>query len=473
MATQTYAFSGGRNEVPPYGDRWQIGFSGTWVFGDYWSLAVTSSEGDLTLGVGNLHALTPTVCFTYRNREYLGMGTQFNFSANGDVTEWEEQASGTGFVAYLSNFGTQDTITALNQLQGRLAVIGKLSAQIWTVDADPNLFTLVQTLDNIGTEAPLSVQNLGDFDVLFLDPTGVRSLRAREVTLNADVDDVGLAIDSLVQAAQVGFDASGSCSIVEPTSKRYWLFVKDTIYVLSRYRSSKISAWATYLPTYQANAAVLVPPTFAGDSSAIIVYGLTTGAQYKLTIGNAASVLLGNGDTLIANGYFVAPSANVTIFGTLGVDWTGHIEGTYMFTPEKFVVHNKKVYCRSTERLLLVYGGSDGNTYDRTVATLKTPWLDDRKPATLKQGQGIDIAMLGAWLLKAGTDPISGLLADVYESGDGDDPDENSDSSFDTGRKPFESVGTHFQLEAVSSNESSKAAKISSVIYHFNLGTTE
>lgn len=253
MPFTNFAFGGtggvGVNAVAAYGDRWQFGFNGTWTAGDSWDFLVSSTSGNFTLGLGNFEQIPPTACFAYKERIYLAMGKQFNFSDNNDPTSWEEQNPGAGFTLYLTSLGNQDTVAGFNQLQGRLAVFARRSIQLWTVDADPNNFALVQTMDNIGTIAPLAIQNLGDYDVIFLDDTGLRSLRWREVTLNADVDDIGSPVDEFVLASLQGYTASLSCGVVDPKTKNYWCFINGTIYVLSRHTSSKVQAWSTYLAT--------------------------------------------------------------------------------------------------------------------------------------------------------------------------------------------------------------------------------
>src|SRR5207245_816069 len=141
----------------------------------------------------------------------------------------------------------------------------------------------------------LSVHQRGDVDGLFLDDTGFRSLRTREVTLNAYIDDVGSSIDAIVQTALITTDGQPVCGIVEPTTKNYWCYLSGDIYVLSRHPAGKITAWSIYKAV---------------------------------------------GDDGVA------------------------------FTPEKFVVFNGQVYCRSVEGNLYKYGGDDNNTYDATVVTV-------------------------------------------------------------------------------------------------------
>lgn len=264
MPTTNFAFSGGQAAVPGYGDRWQALFGGSWALSfppEYWSLAITSSEGDFTLGVGNLHALVATVCLTFKDRVFAGMGSQYNFCDNGDPTGWEEQNPGAGFFQFLSQYGGQDTINSFGVTQGRLMVIGRRSVQIWQVDGDPANFSLIQVLDNIGTLAPAVALQLGDMDVLVLYDTGVRSLKTKEVTLSAYVDDVGSPIDDFIQTALAGLSSSisgAACGIVEPKTGNAWIHLNGTIYVLSRHPGAKITAWSTYEP--RGNDNVLFTP---------------------------------------------------------------------------------------------------------------------------------------------------------------------------------------------------------------------
>ena len=401
----------GVSAVPPWGQREQFlffsksGFGSALIAGDTWTTVLTTTEGDITIGSGQLqvdssgHGLSPTFPFTYRNRVYLANGSQFNFSDNGDPTEWEQQGAGAGFIPYLSYFGSQDQVVTINQLQGRLAVFGERSIQIWTADADPANFALVQEMDNIGTKAPLSAQNIGDYDVIFLDVTGYRSLRQREVTQNAYVDDVGIPIDSLVEDDLVTANPATCCSIVDPSTKRFMSYLNGKIYVLSRYPSSKISAWSTYDPK---------------DSNGLA------------------------------------------------------------FVPQKFIVFNGIVYCRTADNRLISLGGNSGIAYDGSVLTVELPWLDDKQPKLMKYSLGVDIACAGQWQLYLSMDPTSFAktesppqLAYYVPATTGD---ESADSSFDLQRIAFQQRGTHFKLLASTSPSWGEIATLSELQFHYNKG---
>ncbi len=74
-----------------------------------------------------------------------------------------------------------------------------------------------------------------------------------------------------------------ACSLVD-TAGRYWLFLKDTIYVLSYYPTNKIVAWGTYVPGFVPQK-LLVGSVFLGDidipiartSSAMQTFDTTSG----------------------------------------------------------------------------------------------------------------------------------------------------------------------------------------------------
>jgi hypothetical protein len=260
---------------------------------------------------------------------------------------------------------------------------------------------MVQAMDNSGTVAPLSVQSIGDYDVLYLDPTGFRSARARELTNNAFVDDVGSAIDTTVQQALQGYDATQVCAIVEPATKNYWCYVNGNLYVYSRRPSSKISAWSTFKCVTQYNEA---------------------------------------------------------------------------FVPQKFVVYNNRVYCRSQERFLILYGGARGNQYDQFAqVTMQLPWLDGKAPEMFKQGVAINAVIQGKWNIYVSMNPqqTQWPANPTFSGGDANNPNSLTDSTYDIGFVEYTENGTHYSMKAVSANASTTVPAIfSSFAFHYNRANT-
>lgn len=469
MPTYTFHFSGGVNAVDGWGQRDQAKFIGTWAIDDRWSLKFTSTVGDFTLGVGNLTGGTYQFMMTYANRVYLANGANWNFSAIDDPVGWEEQNIGAGSVSYRSSIGYVDSTLAFGVVQGRLAVFGRQSIQIWSVNADPGLFKREQILANIGTVAPNSVQGIGELDVMFLDDTGIRSLRSKEVTLNAYVADLGSPIDSIVQTNLRGLSAAqkaSAVSVVEPTNKRYWLYLNGVIYVLSNFPLSKVTAWSTYLATYETTFG---SGSFSGSvgvgTGNLAITGLTIGAKYEWTPGNSVSITSAGGTTLTSAGEFIPTAMSATVVGPAGVVYTGTLKGQVAFTPERMVVYNGLIYIRSTAGDLLVYGGLNNNTFDSAVPTVELPWLDMQTPTLVKQGQGLDIAMKGKWKVMCSMNPRATSLTEIVNRGGitSGSVDIEEDSTFDVGHFGYSANGTHFKLKFVGSAASTeqKVAKVS------------
>lgn len=468
-----FAFSGGVTTIPGYGQEDTFIFTQRWNNASTWTISATSTnEGDFTLGKGRIAGISMAALKTLANRAFLAAGSSFYFCDNVDPVEgngpieWEEQGPGAGQIPFVSQYGAQDSVVGFASQQGRLAIFGRYSIQVWSIDSDPANFSRIQVLGNIGCRSVNSIQQLGDYDVLFLDDSGLRSLRSKEVTLNADPIDIGSAIDSLVTAKASSF--TSACAVVEPTSKRYWCFISDTIFVLSYFRSNKIVAWSTYLPTYNVNTVFLpFSDHYASDGTTTYV-NLTSGNAYTWTKGANDTSITVNGTTYTVTTTFAYDgSSTVTGTGTANALVTASlVEKTQTaFTPEKFIVYNGIVYIRTSTGLLLHYTEA---SYDSTVATVVTPYMDDKRPAEEKAGQAIDVAMSGAWTIKVGTDPATDNYQDAYISGSLTTPSMKIDSSFDYMRVGFSALSTHFAFKAVSSAACLQKCTLGALHYHYN-----
>ncbi len=108
-------------------------------------------------------------------------------------------------------------------------------------------------------------------------------------------------------------------------------------------------------------------------------------------------------------------------------------------TPTKFETLNGRVYMRSGDDLFL-YGGSDGVTYDESVCSWSTYYMDAKNPSAQKLSVGFDAALTGAWVLSFGMDPASGIVEEVYR---------NNAATFWQGRVPVQQQGTHIKVSGV------------------------
>ena len=461
----TFPFSGGVLASYAFGQKSKIRFAGTWAVTEDWTIAIESTlSGSFTLGKGNIAEQPFVSSLKLRNRMYIGFGSNFALSENGDVTLWEKQNIGAAVIPFLSQFGQQDNVKAFASLQGRLAVIGRFSTQLWSIDADPANFVLQQTLDNTGTQAMLSVKSIGDLDVLYLDDSGIRSLRAKESTLNASVNDIGTPIDLTIRNALIGYDASAACAIVEPTTKQYWLFLNGNIYVLSNYPESKILAWSTYKPQYASTVAIVTGPSYLGNGQA--GYNLTVGTSYYWTKGANDTSFSDGTTTLTSSGGFIAADVTGTGVGTALAAVTATLVKTdNSFTPTKLVVYNGQIYIRGSDNNIYRYGGSDNNTFDHCRAVAELPWLDLKEPSTKKQLLGIDAAFVGHWQIQTSMNPRASTFVTAIDRGSQTAPNMVDDSTFDVGRFAASGNGTHIKIKATSwTDDAAKLGKLS-VIY--------
>ncbi|MBL4766287.1 MAG: hypothetical protein JKY94_00940 [Rhodobacteraceae bacterium] len=185
---------------------------------------------------------------TVKSKMYSTSGSLLHYAQVDNPTEWNNTDLGAGFDNLSNNASGSENLTALATYFSNLAIFAEESIQIWFVDVDPVANQQLQVLNNTGTFAPRSVREFGDNDVFYLSKSGVRSLRARDSSNAAFVNDVGTAIDDIiVPVVRDNYtEAVNAVSVVEPRAGRYMLALDGCIYVFSFFPTSKISAWSCY-----------------------------------------------------------------------------------------------------------------------------------------------------------------------------------------------------------------------------------
>ena len=233
----------------------EITLGGTKDDGDVFSISITNdTSGVFKKFCGKRTAgISPTLAKAFNKKVYIATADGVYFPKINDLTEWEDDDLGSGVISVTNHaYGSQE-VKAIGIYSNNLAFFTENNIQIWFIDPDPNLNSQVQTLDNVGTFAPLGVQRIGDIDVLFPSHSGIRSLRARDSSNSATVSDIGTPIDEVITDAIRNASAAelaAASSIVDPVDGRYWLHLAGTIYVLSWFRSNGVAAWSTYDTNY-------------------------------------------------------------------------------------------------------------------------------------------------------------------------------------------------------------------------------
>jgi hypothetical protein len=95
-------------------------------------------------------------------------------------------------------------------------------------------------------------------------------------------------------------------------------------------------------------------------------------------------------------GYFISSVSQVVTAGA----GTLYNASKTTFVPIKFVIYNSQVYFLASyggTNYLLVFGGTNNTTYDGTLATVATPWLDMGSPTFRKVLTSLDFAMTNSW----------------------------------------------------------------------------
>lgn len=474
MPTLNDSFTGGTLQVQEAGQKSKIRFAYTWVDGDTWTIPFTSTlTGDFTIGKGNIAGQNFSSIGKLKDRLYLGFGSTFALSGVGDPEGWEEQNPGAATINYLSQFGAQDTVVAFGSMQGRLAVLGNQSIQMWDVDANPQNFVLQQTMDNTGTSDPLSVQSIGDLDLLYLDKSGVRSLRAKESTLNAYVSDMGTAIDALIRTALRSYTVGSACAIVEPTTRQYWLYLNGYIYVLSYYPQSKITAWSTYEPCVVSSA--WTPDAANYDAvTGYVSYRVGENPTESQAVGDSFYWVKGGAAASIRNdlastyredtGGFVINNEFALVireYGTPGSPVGGTlVKVNKTFVPQKFVVSSSRVYVKGDKNKIYLYGGTSNTTFDRCRKTAELPW-STLGHSEHKQLKGVDAAFTGRWEFYLKSNPRASSFVKYVFRGSDSSPSMTEDSTYDLGHFGVSGHGTHVKIKAESFDDTEvKLAKL-------------
>lgn len=253
------------------------------LFGTALGFGVTPSSG-LTMsgGVNSEDTFVPgTFVLTIGSKMYSTSGPNMHFSGIQQPTRWTTEAVGAGFVDMSSESSGSEELKALARYQQYVAVFSETVIQIWYVDPDPALNRQAQVLNNTGTGSPRSVTQFGDSDVFYLNESGLRSLRARDSSNAASTADIGVPVDTLVTAKLATLttaDRDKIFGLIEPREGRFWLIIKDEIFVFSFFSGSGgtkgVSAWTMYRPGFDVEDAIVFQRrVYLRSGNSIYVYG--------------------------------------------------------------------------------------------------------------------------------------------------------------------------------------------------------
>lgn len=276
---------------------------------------------------------------THQTKAYIVDGRNLRFSAVNDPDNFA--GTGSGLIDVTAQDTGSTELVGIEQYYSYLALFARNAIQIWQMDTDPANNTLVQVLGNIGLVAPNAAAKYGNGDVLFLSDTGIRSVRARDSSNAAVLNDIGSPIDPRISERRADLtpeDAEKIAALVDPLSGHFWLVWGSEVFVLAYYPNSKVTAWSTFEPPITVD---------------------------YVTLANSR-VAFRSGEELFVYGS-VPPSGSP-------------------FDPNVPV-------------------GSTSALYDASTVEIELPPIDVGQPATDKTWQALDIACEGVWAVYVNPDP--------------------------------------------------------------------
>lgn len=241
---------------------------------------------DWTEGVSGKPSAIGTIAKTHKRKVYSAAGSILYFCDVDEPTSWNWIATGSpgassgvgaGFVNMANHQTGSDDITALGVYKSNLVAMSRRVIQIWQMEADPDANYQVQVVLETGTRSPNAVRGFGDYDMLYLSDSGIRSIRSINYQTTAGVLDIGTPIDPLVREHVLGLtdtQVQNACSIVEPVDGRFWLALGDKVFVFTHFQSKSIAAWSWYEPGFEISHMVSINDRiYARSGFDVYLYG--------------------------------------------------------------------------------------------------------------------------------------------------------------------------------------------------------
>lgn len=242
------------------------------------------SANPIYWGATRVAGTTPVSALTFKTKAHITSNSSLFFSGVNQPTKWGENGTGAGFINLSNSSGGNESLTGLALYQGNLAAFSRRTVQVWAIDTDPAQNKQGQVLSNTGALGAGSIVSVGEIDVFYLSDSGIRSLRARDSSNAAVVNDVGTPVDSLILSdlsALTEAQRSSCPAVIEPIDGRYWLAIGSKVYVFSYFPNSSVAAWSTYEPGFAVSKFTTKDGrVYARSGNVIYLYGGTNNAEY-------------------------------------------------------------------------------------------------------------------------------------------------------------------------------------------------
>lgn len=284
MTVSNSNMGGGVSAVSAQQQIWTATIGGTFEAADIFTITLDGTDYIVSGGAAG----TGTMALTFQQKIYSVTNSLLYFSALNTPTS-PGTGTGGGFINMANQNEGNETLVTVQEYQGKLAIFSRNSIRIWQMDVDPAKNVFQQTVQNSGALSSRSVIPYGNIDVFYLNDSGVRSLRARDASNSPAVNDVGVAIDPFLREylnTLSDTQIQRAVAIIEPIDSRYWLAVRNRIFVFSYFPGSKINAWTYYDLTPEIGAADITEvvkvnnQVYLRSGDVIYQYGGVAGTTY-------------------------------------------------------------------------------------------------------------------------------------------------------------------------------------------------
>ena len=262
----------------------QATFASSYTGTDAYTLTV---NGTAYIATGNASG-TGKSLYVYQHRMWSPENSLWEYCKLDTFTDWStvSASSGAGFINISNASEGSEPLVGAGTYIGQSAIFSRRNCQIYNLAADATTINLAQTIQNTGALSARSILNYGTTDLFYLDETGIRSLKARDASGEAFVNDLGSAIDSFVRpnikALPFG-QVQRACAVVEPIDGRFWLAVGPLIYVLSYFPDTQINAWSYLDPGFTvSDFARAYNKLYVRAGDTVYLYGGASGAEYPI-----------------------------------------------------------------------------------------------------------------------------------------------------------------------------------------------
>lgn len=228
--------------------------------------------------------------YVHQKRMWSTAGSLAEYCAINAFSDWHtvSASSGAGFLNVANDAEGSEPLVGAGTFLGQVAFFSRRNCRLYNIPADATAISIVQPIDNTGALSARSIMGYGTTDTFYLDETGIRSLKPRDASNAAFVNDLGNPIDTFVRAQMdtLPFGViQRACATIEPRDGRFWLAIGPNIYVLSFFPGSQISAWTYFTPGFTvSDFARAYNRLYVRSADQVYLYGGASGNEYPAAL---------------------------------------------------------------------------------------------------------------------------------------------------------------------------------------------